>query len=87
MAPTVTSNLLALDVHSTNLHQMQDAILSIWANISKEYFQHLVESMQRRIKTEKKETRKQTCCVTPNNNSVTNTDTDREYVHTDTDLM
>jgi len=28
-------------VHPTNLHQLQDAILSIWANISKECFQHL----------------------------------------------
>jgi len=37
-------------VHPTNLHQLQDAILSIWANISKERFQHLVESMLRRIK-------------------------------------
>jgi len=34
----------------TNLHQLQDAILSIWANICKECFQHLVESMPRRIK-------------------------------------
>uniref|UniRef100_A0A3B3SM68 Integrase core domain-containing protein n=1 Tax=Paramormyrops kingsleyae TaxID=1676925 RepID=A0A3B3SM68_9TELE len=40
----------ALDVHPTNLHQLQDAILSIWANISKECFQHLVESMPHRIK-------------------------------------
>jgi len=38
------------DVHPTNLHQLQDGILSIWANISKECFQHLVESMPRRIK-------------------------------------
>jgi len=29
----------------TNLNQLQDAILSIWAKISKECFQHLVESM------------------------------------------
>jgi len=61
MAPTVTryqSNLWdvverelhALDVHPTNLHQLQDAILTIWANISKECFQHFVESMPRRIK-------------------------------------
>jgi len=42
--------LRALDVHPTNLHQLQDVILSKWANISKEYFQHLVESMPRRIK-------------------------------------
>jgi len=37
-------------VHPTNLYQLQDAILSIWANISKECFQHLVESMRGRIK-------------------------------------
>uniref|UniRef100_A0A3B3QF02 Transposase Tc1-like domain-containing protein n=1 Tax=Paramormyrops kingsleyae TaxID=1676925 RepID=A0A3B3QF02_9TELE len=46
----VERELRALDVHPTNLHQLQDAILSIWANISKECFQHLVESMPRRIK-------------------------------------
>jgi len=58
MAPTVTDlnpiehlwdvverELCALDVHPTNLYQRQDVILSIWANISKECFQHLVESM------------------------------------------
>jgi len=38
--------LHALDKHPTNLH-LQDAILSIWTNISKECFQHLVESMPR----------------------------------------
>jgi len=42
--------LRALDVHPTNLHQLQDAILSIWAKISKECFQHLVESMPHSIK-------------------------------------
>jgi len=41
--------LHALDVHPTNLHQLQDAILSLCANISKEFFQHLVESMPHRI--------------------------------------
>jgi len=46
----VEQELCALDVHPTNLHQLQDAILSIWANIFKEWFQHLVESMPRRIK-------------------------------------
>jgi len=40
----------ALDVHPTNLHQLQDAILIIWANISKGCFQHLLESMPHRIK-------------------------------------
>jgi len=44
----VERELRALD--PTNLHQLQGAILSIWANISKECFQHLVESMPRRIK-------------------------------------
>jgi len=34
--------------------QLQDTIQSIWANISKEYFQHLVESMSRRIKADLK---------------------------------
>jgi len=43
--------LRALDVHPTNLqNQLQDAILSIWANISKECFQHLVESMNQELK-------------------------------------
>uniref|UniRef100_A0A9J7X0G0 Tc1-like transposase DDE domain-containing protein n=1 Tax=Cyprinus carpio carpio TaxID=630221 RepID=A0A9J7X0G0_CYPCA len=51
----VERELCALDVHPTNLHQLQDAILSIWANISKECFQHLVESMPRRIKAVLKE--------------------------------
>jgi len=43
----VEQELRALDVHHTNLHQLQDAILSIWANISKECFQHLFESISR----------------------------------------
>jgi len=42
----VERELRALDVHLTNL-QLQDTIIS--ANISKECFQHLVESMPRRI--------------------------------------
>jgi len=46
----VERELRALDVHPTNLQQLQDAILSIWAKIFKECFQHLVESMPRRIK-------------------------------------
>jgi len=63
MPPTVTRSqpnrdlwdmveweLSALDANPTNLHQLQDAILSIWAKISKEYFQHLVESMPLRFK-------------------------------------
>jgi len=32
----VEQELRALDVHPPNLHQLHDAILSIWANISKE---------------------------------------------------
>uniref|UniRef100_A0AAY5KIQ5 Tc1-like transposase DDE domain-containing protein n=1 Tax=Esox lucius TaxID=8010 RepID=A0AAY5KIQ5_ESOLU len=51
----VERELRALDVHPTNLHQLQDAILSICANISKECFQHLVELMPRRIKAVLKE--------------------------------
>jgi len=41
----VERELRALDVHPTNLHQLQDAILSIWANISKEKFQHSISMM------------------------------------------
>jgi len=41
----VERELCALDVHSTNLHQLQDANLSIWASVSKGCFQHLIESM------------------------------------------
>jgi len=46
----VERELSALDVHPTNLYQLQDAILSIWVNISKEYFQHFVESMPHRFR-------------------------------------
>jgi len=46
----VQRELRVLDVHPTNLHQLQDAILSTWANISKECFQHLVQSMPHKIK-------------------------------------
>jgi len=46
----VERELRALDVNPINLHQLQDVILSTWANISKECFQHLVESRPRRIK-------------------------------------
>ncbi len=34
----------------TNLQQLRDAIISIWTKITEECFQHLVESMLRRIK-------------------------------------
>ncbi len=39
-----------MDVQPTNLQQLRDAIISIWTKISEEFFQHLVESMLRRIK-------------------------------------
>jgi len=52
--------LCGLDVHPTNVHQLQNAILSIWAKISKECFQHLVESMPHRIKAVLKAKRDQT---------------------------
>ncbi len=39
-----------MDVQPTNLKQLRDAIMSIWTKISEECFQHLVESMPRRIK-------------------------------------
>ncbi len=37
-------------VQPTNLQQLCDAIMSIWTKVSEECFQHLVESMPRRIK-------------------------------------
>ncbi len=40
-----------MDVQPTNLQQLCDAIMSIWTKISEECFQHLVESMPRRMKT------------------------------------
>ncbi len=39
-----------MDVQPSNLQQLRDAIMSIWTKISEECFQHLVESMSRRIK-------------------------------------
>ncbi len=39
-----------MDVQTTNLQQLCDAIMSIWTNISEECFKHLVESVPRRIK-------------------------------------
>ncbi len=39
-----------MDVQPTNLQQLRDAIMSISTIISEECFQHLVESMPRRIK-------------------------------------
>ncbi len=43
------------DVQPTNLQQLHDAIISIWTKISEECFQHLLESMPRRIKAVLKE--------------------------------
>ncbi len=39
-----------MDVQPSNLQQLCDDIMSIWTKISEKYFQHLVESMPRRIK-------------------------------------
>ncbi len=39
-----------MDVQPTNLQQLRDAVMSIWTKICEECFQHLVESMPRRIK-------------------------------------
>ncbi len=39
-----------MDVQTTNLQQLCDAIMSIWTKISEECFQHLVESTPRRTK-------------------------------------
>ncbi len=39
-----------MDVQTTNLQKLRDAIMTIWTKISEECFQHLVESMPRRIK-------------------------------------
>ncbi len=44
------SEICIMDVQPTNLQQLRDAIMSIWSKISEECFQHLVESMSRRIK-------------------------------------
>jgi len=46
----VEREICIMDVQPTNLQQLRDAIVSIWTNISEECFQHLVESMPRRIK-------------------------------------
>ncbi len=46
----VKREILIMDVQPTDLQQLCDAIMSIWTKISEEYFQHLVESMPRRIK-------------------------------------
>ncbi len=46
----VERDIHIMDVQPTNLQQLRDAIMSIWTKISEECFQHLVESMPRRIK-------------------------------------
>ncbi len=47
----VEREILIMDVQTTNLQQLCDAIMTIWTKISEQCFQHLVESMPRRIKT------------------------------------
>ncbi len=39
-----------MDVQPANLQQLCDAVMSIWTKISEQCFQHLVESVPRRIK-------------------------------------
>ncbi len=49
----VEQEIRIMDVQPTNLQQLmldEQAIMSIWTKISEECFQHLVESMPRRIK-------------------------------------
>ncbi len=46
----VEREIRIMDVKPTNLQQLRDAIISIWTKISEECFQHLIESMPRRIK-------------------------------------
>ncbi len=41
----VEREICIMDVQSTNLQQLRDAIMSIWTKIPEEFFQHLVESM------------------------------------------
>ncbi len=46
----VEREIYIMDEQPTNLQQLRDAIMSIWTKISEECFQHLVESIPRRIK-------------------------------------
>ncbi len=46
----VEREICIMDVQPTNLQQLRDAIMSIRTKISEQCFQHLVESMPRRIK-------------------------------------
>ena len=41
----------SMNVQLTNLQKLLDAIMSTWTRISKECFQHLVESMTRQIES------------------------------------
>ncbi len=50
LCDVVEREILIMDVQPTNLQQLCDDIISIWTKISDECFQHLVESMPRRIK-------------------------------------
>ncbi len=43
-------DICIMDKQPTNMQQLRDAIMSIWIKISEECFQHLVQSMPRRIK-------------------------------------
>ncbi|KAL6096962.1 uncharacterized protein ACO6RY_06163 [Pungitius sinensis] len=45
----VEREIRIMDVQPTNLRQLCDAIMSIWTKLPEECFQHLVESMPRRI--------------------------------------
>ncbi len=46
----VEREICIMDVQPTNLQQLRDAIMSIWTKFSEECFQHLVESMPRRLR-------------------------------------
>ncbi len=46
----VEREICIMDVQLTNLQQLRDAIMSMWIKMSKECFQHLVESMPWEIK-------------------------------------
>ncbi len=50
LCDVVEREIHIMDVQSTNLQQLRDAIMSIWTNISEECFQYIVESMIWRIK-------------------------------------
>ncbi len=58
----VEREICIMDVQTTNLQQLRDAIMSIWTKISEECFQHLVETIPRRIKAVLKAKRGPTRC-------------------------